>query len=110
MRYFSAESSHGTADRAGFWDDTRVLAWSSRAARDAYVLARRETNISVRAIPEDKVTTWATAAIWATTAVRVSHNSWMIKRDDNDFGPDYLGEVFVGNDDDVRHGAVRLFA
>ena len=65
MKWYSAESAHGTADRAGFWDDTRVLAWSSRAARDAYVLARRETNISVRAIPEDKVTTWATAAIWA---------------------------------------------
>ena len=57
-RYFSAESAHGSAWSHGFSNDTVVLAFLSKNARDEYV--EKSKNISCKAIPRSKVTAYAT--------------------------------------------------
>ena len=116
MRYFSAESSHGTASSHGFSNDTRVLAWASRAARDAYVEARSETNISVTGIPARKATTYAANYNTSTNhdgrPRPFSGEFWRLDLCDwrgDDLGPDFLGEVCVGSVYEPGP-AVRLFA
>lgn len=56
-RFFSAESAHGSATSRGFSNDTIVLAFNSKRARDAYVAA--SSNLSCEAILFHRVTKMA---------------------------------------------------
>ena len=56
-RYFSAESAHGSDSSYGFSNDTIVLAFDNKRARDRYVAESR--NLSCEAIRFDQVTTYA---------------------------------------------------
>lgn len=58
MRYFSAESQNGSSSSYGFANDTKVLAFSSRAFRDKYV--DESTNLSCKAILASDATSRAT--------------------------------------------------
>ena len=53
-RYFSRESSHGSSSSFGFANDTIVLVFSTREARDRYV--ERSRNLSCRAIRASEAT------------------------------------------------------
>jgi hypothetical protein len=53
-RYFSSESAHGSESSHGFANDTVVLAFDSKQARDKYV--ERSRNISCRAIKASQAT------------------------------------------------------
>jgi hypothetical protein len=57
-RYYSAESAHGSESSYGFCNDTVVRAFSSKAARDDYVL--RSRNISCKTIRAHEATREAT--------------------------------------------------
>jgi len=63
MRYFSAESLHGSSSSHGFSNDTQVYVFGSKKARDKYV--RESTNISCKAIPAKRATKEATN--WSLT-------------------------------------------
>ena len=63
-RYYTAESSHGSDSSHGFRNDTIVMVWASRHARDNYLLTT--DNISATPINRSQATTHATN--WSMTA------------------------------------------
>ena len=56
-RYFSSESAHGSSTSFGFANDTIVLVFSTRKARDRYV--ERSRNLSCKAIRASEATSEA---------------------------------------------------
>lgn len=58
MRYYSAESIHGNETSHGFANDTVVMVWRSKRARDKYVA--ESNNLSCEAIKHSEVTQNAT--------------------------------------------------
>ena len=57
-RYFSSESAHGSSSSHGFANDTVVMAFNSKKARDEYVENSR--NLSCTSIPFARATKEAT--------------------------------------------------
>ena len=61
-RFFSSESAHGSESSYGFSNDTIVLVFSTREARDCYVLgrsigtSRKGRNLSCKAIRASEAT------------------------------------------------------
>jgi hypothetical protein len=118
-RYFSAESAHGSSTSHGFANDTIVLAFDSKSARDRYVA--ESPNLSCRAIRFDEVT--AHAANWSMTNNKRSEprpftgEFWGIEKWSTH--PRYdmryadvdglIGRVGVCYRDDELHGCDRLY-
>ena len=66
-RFFSSESAHGSESSYGFANDTIVLVFDSKQARDKYV--ERSRNLSCKAIR-------------ARQATREAANLWLTSNDD----------------------------
>ena len=96
--YYTAESAHGSESSHGFSNDTIVLVWESRAARQQYLDNVR--NLSARAIRRDEVADHA--ANWSVTENRdnsprpFSNECWIIRKDDTIGCPGNTVEGLVG--------------
>jgi len=107
-RYFSRESAHGSETSHGFANDTIVLAFFSRQARDKYV--ERSRNLSCRAIPARRATSEA-----ANVSLPGNHNGkpraftiecWVIRElYDPERVPGCIGSLEIGTTWDVGHGS-----
>jgi len=80
-KYFTRESAHGSATSYGFDNDTIVLVFSSRHARDAYIVSA--SDLSLRPIPRCDV--GREAANWSMSQNRMirprpfSGECWVIE-------------------------------
>jgi len=107
-RYFSSESAHGSESSFGFANDTIVLVFDSRQARDKYVQQSR--NLSCRAIPARRATREAT-----NISLTGNHNGkpraftiecWIIREPfDPERVPGCIGSLEIGTTWDVGHGS-----
>jgi len=102
-RYFSAESEHGSSSSHGFSNDTIVLCFNSKSARDEYV--SKSENLSCCKIAARDVTKEATNdnikphTFWG--------EFWGIIEYDKEING-CVGEVAVCNDS-YSFGAERLY-
>ena len=101
-RYFSAESAHGSESSYGFSNDTIVLVFDSKTARDNYVSECK--NISCKAIPFKSATKYASnyslTRNMYMSPIPFTPEYWGITNDITDYTDinGCLGEVAVCND------------
>ena len=114
-RFFSSESAHGSESSHGFANDTIVLVFSTREARDCYVLgrsigtSRQGRNLSCQAIRASEAT--RAAAKIGVPGLRepvrqlpYSNECWIIRElDDPESVPGCIGALEIGStwDDSV---------
>jgi len=97
--FYSAESDHGSESSFGFCNDTTVLVWDSRAARDEYVNNSR--NLSCRAIRRAEVT--SEASNYSRTDNRLikprpfTFDVWGIDDAFCEEAPGLIGEIVVSD-------------
>lgn len=114
QRFYSAESDHGTESSRGFANDTTVMVFDSKAARDRYVEESR--NISCEAIKRNEVTREAANLSLTDNRVRKPNTFngefWGIVDMCDMIGwekPDgYIGQVDVCNSDEAPGFVERL--
>ncbi len=102
-RFYAAESANGSPSSMGFANDWVVFVFSSRKARDAYVVTAK--NLSTRAILRSEATKYATNACLSgggdNAPVHFSGEFWYVE----EFGAaDYdidglIGTLDVTSDD-----------
>ena len=78
-RFFSSESAHGSESSYGFANDTIVLAFDSKQARDCYVLGRSIGTSRKGAIVDRNL---SCKAIRAKQATSEAANLWLTSNDD----------------------------
>ena len=108
-RYFSAESAHGSSTSQGFANDTLVLVFESKTARDNYITSGG--NITRRAIKASEATKEATNySLTQNKAIKpdtFSGEYWGITNDITDYADQVagcIGELTVCHDDNYPRG------
>ena len=107
-RYFSRESSHGSETSHGFANDTIVLVFDSRQARDKYV--ERSRNLSCKAIRASEATKEAANLDLSNGnngPAPFSNECWIIREP---FDPERvpagcIGHLDIGSTWDVGYGS-----
>ncbi len=94
-KYYSSESSHGSATSHGFANDTIVYVWDSKTSRDNYV--NNSDNISCVAIKRRDVTNhadnWSLTFNCGTAPKPFSGEFWGIVENNDIDMPGFIGEI-----------------
>jgi len=108
-RYFSSESVHGSSTSFGFANDTIVLVFSTREARDRYV--EQSSNLSCKAIRASEATKEAANPGWVSNddgrPRAFTTECWIIREP---FDPERvpagcIGSLEIGTTWDVGYGS-----
>lgn len=113
--YYSSESDHGSETSYGFCNDTTVMVWSNKKARDKYVEESR--NISCKAITRDQVTKQATNLCLTTNITNAprpfSGEFWAVVEQDfyqeryEEKFPGFVGVINIA--DNYNYNYIRRF-
>ena len=108
-RFFSSESAHGSESSHGFANETIVLVFDCKQARDKYVV--RSRNLSCKAIRAKQAT--SEAAKIGVPGLRepvrqlpYSQECWVIMElDDPESVPGCIGSLEIGSTMEVGYGS-----